>query len=136
MSTNETEQARLRDAAGVLWELAGGATEVSHAPWWADGHTMRGGPEGRALGSAHNAERNIAAYIAAMHPGVGLALAAWLDAEAEHIASHDCEAHCEPDGCARSHAALAVADAVLGTTTPPAAHVPADRSRRHTGVGG
>jgi len=29
---------------------------------------------------------------------VHLALADWLDVEAEHIASHDCEAHCEPDG--------------------------------------
>jgi hypothetical protein len=42
------------------------------------------------------------------------AVADWLDAEAEHLSSHDCEAHCEPDGCDRSHKAIAVADLILG----------------------
>ena len=55
------------------------------------------------------------AYIATMHPGVGLALADWLDAEAEHVASHDCEAHCAyPDGGPRCLAALALARLVNG----------------------
>jgi hypothetical protein len=57
-----------------------------------------------------------AVHIASWGPEVADLVAVWLDAEAEHIASHDCEAHCEPDGCAESTAALAVARAYLGTT--------------------
>ena len=53
-------------------------------------------------------------YIATMHPGVGLALAEWLLIESHHVASHQCEAHCPPDGCDEVHAALTVARAILG----------------------
>lgn len=84
---------RLRDAAKVLRERAG-ATEPG--PWEA----RRGGLIARASSSPRfvwpshatadgqywegQRERNhaTATYIATMHPGVGLALADWLDSEA------------------------------------------------------
>ena len=47
-------------------------------------------------------------------PGVGLALADWLDAQAKHIAMYYCATQCEPDGCDETKAALAVADLILG----------------------
>lgn len=49
---------------------------------------------------------------------VHLAVAAWLDTEAAHVGSHDCEAHCEPGGCPQVRAALSVARAYLGEGDP------------------
>ncbi len=45
---------------------------------------------------------------------VALAMADLLDVAAAHVGSHDCEAHCEPDGCPQALAALAAARAYLG----------------------
>lgn len=53
-------------------------------------------------------------YIAVMHPGVGHALADWLDAEANTWAGDEVHSRCTPQTCT-SEAALAVARAVLGT---------------------
>ena len=56
-----------------------------------------------------------ATYIASMHPGVGLALADWLDAQHRHVARHECEARCEyPDGCDQTRIAYRLADLILG----------------------
>jgi hypothetical protein len=59
-------------------------------------------------------EANVA-YSATMHPGVGLALADWLLVQSHHVASGQCEAHCEyPDGCDETASALAVARLIVG----------------------
>ena len=52
-------------------------------------------------------------YIAAMHPGVALALADWLDDEAGFIDA--IKAHADGDPSVLAPHALAVADAVLGS---------------------
>jgi hypothetical protein len=58
---------------------------------------------------------NDAQWISTMHPGVGLALAEWLLAQAHHVASRDCEVHCEyPDGCDETKSALTVARLING----------------------
>lgn len=41
-------------------------------------------------------------------------VAVLLRAVYEHVSSHDCEAHCEPDGCDTTKAAFALADQILG----------------------
>ena len=128
----------LREAAKVLRERAQAATP---GPWSAaDEHgllgpdswpawcvsQMRPGYEAMSptegyvtdIADVHGddkSENPNADYIATMHPGVGLALAEWLDAETEHVAGHYCEAHCEyPDGGPRCRAALALARLILG----------------------
>jgi hypothetical protein len=54
-------------------------------------------------------------YVATVQPTVGLALADWLDSQADHIASHDCEAHCAyPDGCPQTRHASQVARLING----------------------
>ncbi|MGW4973187.1 hypothetical protein ACWEP3_25145 [Streptomyces albidoflavus] len=55
-----------------------------------------------------------AQYIAAMHPGVGNALAAWLEAEAAQPLTAQHGPRCTPD-CTTT-AALAVARQILGST--------------------
>ena len=62
----------------------------------------------------HTGTEATAEHIASWHPAVALAVAVWLVSTAEHIASHDCEAHCEPDGCDMANDARAVARAYLG----------------------
>ncbi|MEU8469549.1 hypothetical protein AB0F30_16775 [Streptomyces sp. NPDC029006] len=57
-----------------------------------------------------------ATYIAAMHPGVGTALADWLDAEAATWAGDEDHNRCTPQTCT-SEAALAVARAITTHTT-------------------
>ncbi|MEV5854695.1 hypothetical protein [Streptomyces anulatus] len=57
-----------------------------------------------------------AAWIALMHPGVGLAMAAWLDAEAATWAGDEVHNSCSTQSCTLD-AALAVARQLLGTTT-------------------
>ncbi|MFE7535243.1 hypothetical protein ACFU67_13335 [Streptomyces rhizosphaericola] len=54
-------------------------------------------------------------YIALMHPGVGLALAAWLDTEAATWAGDEVHNSCSTQSCTFD-AALAVARQLLGTT--------------------
>lgn len=53
-------------------------------------------------------------YIATVHPRVGLALAEWLLIQSHHVASHDCAAHCEPDGCDETNQALVLARLING----------------------
>ncbi|MER5461629.1 hypothetical protein ABT010_13265 [Streptomyces sp. NPDC002668] len=52
-------------------------------------------------------------YIAAMHPGVGLALAQWLETEAETWAGDEVHSRCSEKACTLE-AALAVARQILG----------------------
>jgi hypothetical protein len=112
---------RLREAASVLRYRAEKATP---GPWHSEGKlgqakdicaepgVLRG--VGRDLAVAERVFGRDANYILMMHPSIGIALADWLDVEAEHITSHDCEAHCEPDGCDRSNAACVVAALIVG----------------------
>lgn len=72
--------AELSKAAATLRERA----EDSHmGPWQPDANAVRSG--GTAIALTYNShddrdqKRKDAAYIATMHPGVGLALADWLD---------------------------------------------------------
>ena len=46
---------------------------------------------------------------ALMSPSFGVAVGQLLESVAEHVASRDCEAHCEPGGCRVAHAAEVVA---------------------------
>jgi hypothetical protein len=85
--------AELRKAAETLRALA---TAATHEPWthypdmWVDGtpvHRIGSNAAGSDVGitpreDVHNGLAD-AAYIATMHPGVGLALADWLDRAAE-----------------------------------------------------
>ncbi|MEU1327212.1 hypothetical protein [Streptomyces microflavus] len=120
----------LRAAAELLREASIDATE---GPWTADHPAERWGETKDALlvgkgktlttlDSQYNGHLN-ADYIALMHPGVGLALAAWLDREAEiWQVIDDASAHPEETGLkvtvgASTHVeALAVARQLLGTT--------------------
>jgi hypothetical protein len=77
----------LRQAATILRERA---EDANPGPWSADRNAVRTGRDALALtydihfGNDHDQTRKDAAYIATMHPGVGLALADWLDAEFAH----------------------------------------------------
>jgi hypothetical protein len=91
---------RLREAARVLRERAETVIARDHNP----GHAIDNFVayyEGRRTSS--DALGIDAAYIATMHPGVGLALADWLDAQADTT--------CD---CGVDEFALAVADLILG----------------------
>lgn len=75
--------ARLRDAAKALRERAEAASSVTlEAAWGHDGKQVTAG-DGQWMVVAETAETNecpaLAAYIATMHPLVGLAIADWLD---------------------------------------------------------
>ncbi|MFK5691322.1 hypothetical protein ACI3EY_16815 [Ornithinimicrobium sp. LYQ92] len=65
---------RLRDAAKVLRK---GAEKATCGPWRVVG-ALVGSPIGDVT---YYADDSDAVYIATMHPGVGLALADWLDDE-------------------------------------------------------
>lgn len=116
-----TPAERLREAARVLRWRASFATP---GPWET---FRRGDPDGPFGVTAEESgdidpdifdgapRRGDATYIATMHPGVALALADWLDAEAQDR-SHDPSEH---DGSPSGYA-LRVADAVLGRFTEPA----------------
>ena len=101
--TNQTPADELRQAAEELRRLATAATP---GPWRDhDTHLGRYGHTATVLSGERNdtdlrawlpsmsqdswdETRNVwndAAYIAAMHPGVGLALAAWLEVEAFRV---------------------------------------------------
>lgn len=108
---------KLRSAAKTLRQRAEAATS---SPWvksyWTD-HAMEREP---VVAGGHGAyivakvAGGDAAYIATMHPGLGLALAAWLDVMARSaIGTSAGEVPYE------SHA-LRIADLILGSTvTPP-----------------
>ncbi|MFJ9234119.1 hypothetical protein ACIRJ3_03930 [Streptomyces anulatus] len=88
------------DNIGVPYVVASTTTDPSHPPTIAD-------------------------YICAMHPGVGLAVAAWLDHHADMSDRLTGLVDGAPDGS--GHPALAVARQLLGTTTSEgAATQPAD----------
>lgn len=76
-----------RRAATVLRERAQAAHRASPSPWTAtDEHVVRcadGMIVADRSGTDHPAERADLPYIATMHPGVGAALADWLDRMAE-----------------------------------------------------
>ena len=124
----ETPAALLRRAAGRLRELSGAATA---GPWRAhDTHLGQYGHTATLVSGEGNTtdlrawlpsmsqqswdeRRNVwadAEYIAAMHPGVGLALAVWLDAEARRL---EATARPEWQEIVGAHA-LAVARQILG----------------------
>lgn len=62
-----------------------------------------------------NAWRN-AGWMALMHPGVGAALAKWLDTEAASNAGDEEHGDCTEESCTLT-AALTVARQILGTTS-------------------
>ena|SRR5690606_5605766 len=104
---------RLREAAKVLRERAEAASE---GPWW----DIRAGLPGTDaewivdsdptfIASTHidsDRGKSDATYIATMHPGVGLALADWLDADAD--LSDDMDMPCEDE-------AVRLAGLILGS---------------------
>ena len=104
---------RLRQAARVLRERAEAATP---GPWLT--HDEDGDPyiappaTGALLITAHPLEvaRANAAYIATMHPGVGLALADWLEAEGKVYYTPDGVGSADPV----TRAAHRLADLILG----------------------
>ena len=109
----------LREAAKVLRESAEAATQGAELDRYPHGG-------GRLAIFAKDETRTLVAdfyqegdreFYAMMHPGVGLALADLLDAQAEHIAMYYCATQCEPDGCDETKAALTVADLILGGTS-------------------
>lgn len=79
----------LRTAAEVLRRDAEAARRASPPPWTVtDEHVVRcadGMVVADRSGTDHPAERADLPYIAAMHPGVGAALADWLEFEADLI---------------------------------------------------
>ena len=103
MSAVET----LREAAKVLRERAEAATPE---PWEVvGGGEYVQGPGILVAPDDGGVTTTDADLIATMHPGVALALADWLDAEAQDQ-SHDPSEH---DGSPSGHA-LRVAEAILG----------------------
>ena len=119
---------RLREAARVLRERAEAARDaLGTAPWtftgigWnnVQGTTYDGGNGGTELASTITEET--AAYIATMHPGVGLALADWLDGAASN--AELMQAVIDTGRADNPHASLArpkaddVADLLLGSAS-------------------
>ncbi|MFG2763125.1 hypothetical protein [Streptomyces rubiginosohelvolus] len=107
---------QLRAAAEKLREEAVRAHRASPAPWAVtDEHVVRcsdGMIVADRSDTDHPAERADLPYIALLHPGVGLALAAWLESAAERLG--DTEA---PLAALLDPSALAVARQLLGTTS-------------------
>lgn len=105
----------LRNRASDARSAAGDGPWNAGDPAWCDPHGFTytvACSEGEA---AHASWEECQHYIAAMHPGVGLALADLLDAVAEHVASHQCEAECAyPDGCDITLRAVDLARRVVG----------------------
>ena len=109
---------RLREAARVLRERAEAATP---GPWLhipasvcgpgTLGGGMTGDPEEHVyMGNQHPPED--AAYIATMHPGVGLALADWLDTAANNAERNGWMAGYTE--AMRGTSAVRIADLILG----------------------
>lgn len=114
--TDTTPAGELRAAADELRTLATAATP---GPWTQTGigeHGWTVGSPTTFLVETDDSDqgRADADYIAALHPGVGHALADWLDVEANTWAGDEVHSRCTPQTCT-SEAALAVARAVLGT---------------------
>ncbi|MEV5619443.1 hypothetical protein [Streptomyces bacillaris] len=111
----------LRAAAEKLREEAARARRALPAPWTVtDEHVVRCA-DGMIVADRsctdHPAERADLLYIALMHPGAGLALAAWLDVAADHARQGFMCCDDGPDRCSEVVTpALAVARQLLGTT--------------------
>ena len=106
----------LREAAALMRGRAEAATPGGPR-WETQPDEMHGGAvilPADSDSAIAGAGADDAEHIASWHPTVALAVAVLLASTAEHIASHDCEAHCEPDGCDMSNDARAVARAYLG----------------------
>ena len=102
-----TAAERLREAAeAAAWESPWQLSLHDATQVWDQGQRLVASVEGLAE----------TRYIALVDPVVGAALADLLDAAMEHVASFDCMAHCEPQGCATTNAALALARSILGET--------------------
>ncbi|MFF4791892.1 hypothetical protein ACFY2M_19485 [Streptomyces sp. NPDC001276] len=92
MTTQPTPADELRTAAEKLRKLAMPVAEQHPGPW--NVHNPNGYPQAVLSPAADvilcetldeiDAPKPTAPYIAAMHPGVGLALADWLEAAAHH----------------------------------------------------
>ena len=99
---------RLREAAKVLRERAEAANRVQPI-------TLPRLRDMTEPGHFHHTLLQVEVeYVQTMHPGVGLALADWLDAQGRHVGSYYCETQCEPDGCDETKAAVRLADLILG----------------------
>jgi hypothetical protein len=131
----KTPTAELREAASLLREAASHATD---GPWRPhDTHLDHGGHTATVMtdrpdlnasyliawvptmshepwDETRNAWRN-AGWMALMHPGVGLALADWLDAHAQILTT---AAQADPDSSLARHA-VAVARQILGAEVKP-----------------
>lgn len=95
----------LRATAKLLREDAHRARITSPLPWTTtDEHVIRCGNEDIVADrSSSPSEAGDLPYIAAMHPGVGLAVADWLESTADLHEPKTCEKHdgCDPLGCQR-----------------------------------
>ncbi|WP_440571634.1 hypothetical protein [Streptomyces sp. KR2] len=128
-----TPAEELRGAADKLRAAAQDAHRASPAPWSVTDENVIRCADGMIVadrsGTDHPAERADLPYIAAMHPGVGRALAAWLEAAARDyeagVAAADDVFRDDPAGRARflatgpgapSPHALTVARQILGST--------------------
>lgn len=131
----------LRAAAKLLREEAARAHRASPSPWAVTDEHVVCCADGMIVADRsdtdHPAERGDLPYIALVHPGVGLALAAWLEREAEiWQVIDDAAAHPEETGLkvtvgASTHAeALAVARQLLGTTVAEDGAAEPDTDRR------
>jgi len=103
---------RLREAATLIREAAETATQ---GPWTAV-ESIEGG-DSRVIrgGHPHPCSRADATWIALMYPGIGGALAAWLESTARYWGVRDRARLLVSD---RDRAALALADAILRGVTP------------------
>jgi hypothetical protein len=117
-----TPAEELTAAATKLRADAEAAHRASPAPWHVtDEHVVRcadGMIVADRSSTEHPAERADLPYIAAVHPGVGNALALLLEgvlSSAREVDHEECANWCSPDTCDMS-AALAVARQILGTT--------------------
>jgi hypothetical protein len=105
----------LREAAEVLRERA---EDANPDPWRADRNAVRTGRDALALtydihfGNDTDQTSKDATYIATMHPGVGLALADWLELAANGACCDECMT--DPAADPLRAAALVTARKILG----------------------
>ncbi|MFE2930653.1 hypothetical protein [Streptomyces sp. NPDC059278] len=119
MTTTPAEE--LRQAAEKLRREAASAHRASPSPWAVTAEHVVRCADGMIVadrsGTDHPAERANLPYIALMHPGVGLAVAELLEAEAHvlDIISQQSPATTTEQLAAISHGHLVVAWQILGT---------------------
>ena len=108
---------RLREAARVLREDATAATHGAPGPWrtWITSDrkwTIVDSNSHGTLAPARCVDDDVATYIATMHPGVGLALADWLDTAANNAERNGWMAGYTE--AMRGTSAVRIADLILG----------------------